>query len=331
MYPYDYSYHSPGVDDIEKKYRSTLSKTHVRSDRGDLGLHTFAGSHLHGGVPAAEKLTGPKPIPSKTHDLYAPINTRDYGKGYYDHLRAPSPEPRYRPSKFTSDPYTFPADTEYKTLPSKITTDYDNDLKKTTTTKTTVTERWVPLTTYIYNTPFHTYYYRSSPYSSYTYRTADDLYSYDYLDDYKRYSKTTTRTTSKNVDALDLSSSTTHEYKNWMSKCHEIKSQLDEVNKWVSDAETKIKTDITSSRNKIQSELAEVAMVVEDTAKYNEELHRAIKKQAKKIMDLSSQYEDINRNMSTVMDTLEKSRMRCQTLQSDLSSIQSSVSMKYRI
>lgn len=63
----------------------------------------------------------------------------------------------------------------------------------------------------------------------------------------------------------------------------DIQSQLDEVNKWVYEAETKLKSDVIGSRTKMESELAEVAMIVEDTAKYSEDLHRVIRKQAKQI------------------------------------------------
>ncbi|XP_054721364.1 uncharacterized protein LOC129231138 [Uloborus diversus] len=332
--------HAPG--DIERNYRNTLAKTNLRSDRRDLGLHTFTGSHLHGGTPPADrgsmpKTTGPR---STTQNLYEPVVT-GYGPGYYDHLRATSPEPRKRVPKTLPGDYVddigLPSsklrdlDFEYKTLPTKIYSDIDNGAK-TTTKKTTITEHWVPLTTHIYSTPYHTYYYKSSPFSSYTYRTADDLYSYDYLDDYKRYSKTTTTTKTRNVDALDLSTTTksNFDYKHYSEKCHEIQSQLDQVNKWVSDAESKIKNEVVTSRNKMQVDLAEVALIVEDTAKYNDELYRAIKKQSKQISDLNSQYDHLNRNISDVVDMLEKSRQRCQTLQSDISSVKSVMEQTYK-
>lgn len=325
----------PRVTDVERKYRTTLSKTNLRSDRGDLRLYTFAGSNLHGGAPAVDRVQAPKIKGRTTPNLYAPIGETPYGgERFYDHLRATTPEPRKRPARSSpllDEPtyeYTRPSrivtDFEYKTLPSRISADYDTDSKKTIT-KTTTTETWVPLTTYIYNTPFHTYYYKATPYSSYTYRTADDLYSYNYVDDYKRYSTTTTKTTSKNIDALDLSMTSKYDYSSYTEKCSKIQSQLDEVSRWMSEAESKIKNEVVTSRNRIQTDLAEVAAIVNDTAKYNDELHSAIRRQAKQITSLSSQYQDINRNISDVLDTLDKTKARCQTLQSELSSMQSSV------
>lgn len=62
-----------------------------------------------------------------------------------------------------------------------------------------------------------------------------------------------------------------------------IQSQLDEVNRWMSDAESKIKNEVVTSRSRMQADLAEVAAIVNDTAKYNDELHSAIRKQAKQI------------------------------------------------
>jgi len=340
-YRYGTSLYSPSVDDVEKNYRTTLSKTNLRSDRGDLGLYTFAGSNLHGGAPANEKLSVPRSrsglggTPRSTtgggynRDLYAPINPLEYGKGYYDHLRASSPERRTRSKP---EPYynlKLDGSDEYKTVPTLISME---DLgPKTVTKKTTTTEHWVPLTTHIYHTPYHSYYYHSSPYSSYTYRTADDLYNYSYVDDYKRYAKTTT--TTKNIDALDLSVSKSYEKSNfnqYSEKCREIQSQLDEVNKWVSEAESKLKSEVTSSRSKMQSELAEVALIVEDTAKYNDDLHRVIKKQAKQISQLGAQYDEINRHLVDISDTVEKSRVRCQSLQSDLSSVHTAIEMSIK-
>lgn len=219
----------PVYDSIERKYRTTLSKTNLRSDRGDLRLYTFAGSHLHGGAPVAEKPMAQRLKGNKNVDLYAPLADTPYTRGgFYDHLRATTPPPRSRvpkssalrddPLDYGTGPTRFVSDIEYKTVPSRF--DYlESELRKPTTkTTTTVTERWVPLTTYIYHTPFHSYYYKSSPYMSYTYRTADDLYSYNYLDDYKRYATTTTKTTTKNIDALDLSTSTKFDYSSYAEK-----------------------------------------------------------------------------------------------------------------
>lgn len=223
---YGDSYH--GYDDVERNYRSTLSKTNLRSDRGDLRMYTFAGSHLHGGAPAADKVLGVKTKGSQTSNLYAPLRETLYGGHYYDHLRATSPEPRKRtkratPLEVANEPieYNRPAwptsfDMEYKTLPTRLS-DID-DSRKTTKVTTTTTESWVPLTTHIYHTPFHTYYYKSTPYSSYTYRTADDLYNYNYVDDYKRYSTMTTKSTTKNVDALDLSTTSRFDYNSYVEK-----------------------------------------------------------------------------------------------------------------
>ncbi|XP_015921765.1 uncharacterized protein [Parasteatoda tepidariorum] len=334
-YRYGTSLYSPSVGDVERNYRTTLSRTNLRSDRGDLGMYTFAGSNLHGGTPGYEKLSTPVYSSSGVksggggaynHDLYAPINTRDYDKSYYDHLRAQSPERRSRPPK--PDPYyDLPLDGSYKTIPTKISISDDLGPRKVTK-KVTTTEQWVPLTTHFYHTPNHSYYYYSSPYSSYTYRTLDDhdLYSYDYVNDFKRYATTSTKTTTKNIDSLDLSVSD-KSYELYSEKCHSIKSQLDEVNKWISEAESKLKSEVVSSRSRMQSELAEVALIVEDTAKYNDDLHRVIKKQAKQISQLGTQQEDINRHLVDIMDSIEKSRTRCQSLQSDLSSVETALQM----
>jgi len=335
MYGDNYSFGTSLYDNTERNYRTSLSKTNLRSDRGDLRLYTFAGSHLHGGAPAVEKVLAPRIKGSTTHNLYAPLGETPYVRGgYYDHLRATTPEPRKRTTKsspLTEEPLEYSItrpryttfDSEYKTLPTRLS-DIDSNLRKNTKVTTTTTESWVPLTTYIYNTPYHTYYYKSTPYSSYSYRSADDLYSYDYVDDYKRYATTTTKTTTKNVDALDLSTTTKFDYSSYADKCSKIQSQLDEVSKWMTEAETKIKSEVVTSRNKLQTDLAQVATIVEDTAKYNDELHNAIRKQSKQISSLGRQYEDINRNISDVLDTLDRSKARCQTLQSELSSMQSS-------
>ncbi|CAL1286227.1 unnamed protein product [Larinioides sclopetarius] len=379
-YRYGTSLYSPSLNDFERSYRTSLSKTHVRSDRGDLGMYTFAGSNIHGGTPAAERIQGTK-VRGYNPDLYAPLNTGEYGKGYYDHLRASTPPPRARSSKMSDlyeplnpteyhphyydhlrasspeprarkgpIPYYDLQESPYNTRPYKMTSDYtydgtkktssadysydfyshDDSGKKTTTKKTTTTEYWVPLTTHIYHTPYHTYFYRATPFSSYTYRTADDLYNYNFLDDYKRYSKTTT-TTSKNVDALDLSVSKSYEksdYSHYSQKCQEIQSQLNEVNKWILDAETKLKSEVVSTRSKIQSELAEVTSILDETAKYSDDLHSVIRKQAKQISSLNKEYNDVNRNLVDIADVLERSRSRCQTLQSELSSVQSVIETK---
>jgi len=202
-YSYGNSLYEPGMNDIEKNYRTTLSRTNLRSDRGDLGLYTFAGSNLHGGAPANEKHQAPKiKGGATTRNLYEPLGSTPYGKGYYDHLRAVSPEPRRRIPKSSTlmddadlyptgrTDYHLPSrvtyDTEYKTLPSRLS-DYDSDLKRTTRKTTTET-------------------------------TADDLYSYNYVDDYKRYATTSTKTTSRNIDSMDAKITSKLDYSSYLDK-----------------------------------------------------------------------------------------------------------------
>lgn len=58
---------------------------------------------------------------------------------------------------------------------------------------------------------------------------------------------------------------------------------MEEVNRWVSEAETKLKSEVVSSRSQLQSELAQVSMVIDETARYNDELAEAIRKQARQL------------------------------------------------
>lgn len=228
-YKYGSSLYSHTSEDIEKNYRDTLSRTHLRSDRGDLGLYTFSGSHLHGGVPAADTGSGLKSSSSgskaATNDLYAPLSF-GYGREYYNHLRADYQKPKARdvPPPKASD--YFHASTlsdspisgsDLKTHTAKSTTAYD-DAKKTVTT-TTTTERWVPLNSYLYGTYSPSYYYYSSlPHTSTrTYKTTDDLYT---SDDYQYFKSATSK--SRNLDALDLNVSSysmdKFDYNCWMEK-----------------------------------------------------------------------------------------------------------------
>ncbi|GBM19631.1 hypothetical protein AVEN_107302-1 [Araneus ventricosus] len=111
-------------------------------------------------------------------------------------------------------------------------------------------------------------------------------------------------------------------------RSQEIQSQLNEVNKWIYDAETKLKSEVVSTRSKIQSELAEVTSILDETAKYSDDLHKVIRKQAKQISSLNKEYDDVNRHLVDISDVLERSRSRCQTLQSELSSVQSVIETK---
>lgn len=336
-YRYGTSLYSSTAEEIEKKYHESLSRTYMRSDRKDLGLSTFSGSQLQGGLPATQddSAIGTKSGGSKKSypDLYAPMSF-GYGRSYYNHLRGSS-EPRTISKKTESKKSSHYTATEESTkdIKSSSTTtlnkisktsassDYDT-LNKTVTT-TTTTERWVPLSHYLYPSTT-SYYYYTEPEA----QTTSGMY---FGDDVK-VKKTISSKIKRDLEALDLSTSSAYtseklasskfDYSFWTEKCREIQSHLDHVNRWVGDAESKIKNDLVGARNKMFSELSEVSTLVEDTTKYNEELQRIIKRQAKQITDLHSQHDDINRHLAEVNENLEKSRARCQGLQSELANVQ---------
>lgn len=62
-----------------------------------------------------------------------------------------------------------------------------------------------------------------------------------------------------------------------------LQSEIDVLNGLIGETEEKIKKESTVVKNKLNQEVADIMMALDDQDRHNADLHKAIKKQAKQI------------------------------------------------
>ncbi|XP_067142692.1 paramyosin, short form-like [Centruroides vittatus] len=267
-YKFGNSLYSGTLDSIEKKYHETLRQTHVRSDRPDLAMTSFAGSIVTSG-----------PLPT-TSD---PVVPRLRGGG-----SPSSPRPRVRPEM-------PPSLTESDFLGPRIRPlDFEITLPTT----------------------------RSA--------LADDEFFAE-IEDRKARRKRKKRI--ERADMMDqfaeeITQSQDSSY--WADKCRDLQHELEQVSQSLVEAESRIKSEVIGTKGKIQNELTELAMALDASNQQNLELQKVIKKQAKQVIELQSNYEDVQRHLQGTMEQLESSQRRCQILKSEIDNLRSCVEQPIR-
>lgn len=218
-YKYGNSLYSGAIDDIEKRYQASMSRTAFRSDRGDLGLTTFASSNI-----------------------------------------GSAPEPSSRPTTTTNDTeHTLmsPSFSAPSRSPPRSVLDVDMDLRKVRSSGDFGRLRAS---------------YRPTSWS-------DD----EDMDD-QSYSRRRRRMRQDRNDFLLGSPPTSGSGADYyLDKCRELKNELEALHGRVMDAEGRARNDCGTLRNKVQAEIADLSLQLEDTTSQNNELQKAVKRQAKQL------------------------------------------------
>ncbi|XP_065285601.1 uncharacterized protein [Dermacentor albipictus] len=261
-YKYGNSLYSGALDDIEKRYQASLSRTTFRSDRGDLGLSTFSSSNI-----------GSAPEPSAGRPATAATNESDHA------LLSPS--------------FSAPSRSPVRSM-----LDADHDLRKARSQGDFGRLRSSAL--------------RPNSWS-------DE----EALLDEQSYTRRRRRRKDRN-DFL-LSSPTVAAGENidyYFDKCRELKNELEALHGRVLDAEARARSEAGTLRNKVHTEIAELSVQLEDTTAQNNELQKAVKRQAKQLM---AYCDEMQRHMQGAVDDLSTANKRCLDLQNEVDSLRSNL------
>ncbi|XP_067120530.1 LOW QUALITY PROTEIN: uncharacterized protein [Centruroides vittatus] len=328
MYDHNYRYgtglYSGALDDVERKYRQALFRAHLDSNRPYYGSYDSYMSPSKLYWPSTTSVRrGPV---KKTYYYYDMPYYSFHYPSYYSSYLSPYAY-SYRPYKYyTPTSYYYYSDPNYyyysHYYPTKQWSypgyydllDYDYDLKKSvpprifedatrwTTSYKKSDDYWVPLSSYLYRSP-----------------SATDLTELD-LKSKKRW---------RELDELEwqLKSGKLDSYSSlvWADKCHDFQTKIDSLTKRLNEAELAIKGDVYGSGSKFQSDLTDLAYQLEGTYRQNEEMLKVIKKQAKQLTELHSNYDGVNHQMQEATFYLQNCSEKCRCLQKELDELRSSV------
>lgn len=94
--------------------------------------------------------------------------------------------------------------------------------------------------------------------------------------------------------------------------------EIDQLNSRLVEAETKLKTEVTRIRKKMQVTITELEMTLDVSNRNNIELQKSIKKQSMQLQELQSMYDETQRQLQITLDQYGAAQRRLQSLAAEL-------------
>lgn len=89
------------------------------------------------------------------------------------------------------------------------------------------------------------------------------------------------------------------------------------------EAETRLKTEVTRIKKKLQIQITELEMSLDSANKLNIDLQKTIKKQSLQLTEITTHYEEVQRQLQVTLDQLSVSQRRVQALTAEAEEIRS--------
>ncbi|KAH0539553.1 hypothetical protein KQX54_005496 [Cotesia glomerata] len=107
----------------------------------------------------------------------------------------------------------------------------------------------------------------------------------------------------------------------YMDKSKQTSIEIEQLNARVVEAETKLKTEVTRIKKKLQIQITELELSLDVANKNNIDLQKTIKKQSLTLTELQSHYDEVQRQLSVTLDQLGISQRRLQSLTAEIEEI----------
>lgn len=109
---------------------------------------------------------------------------------------------------------------------------------------------------------------------------------------------------------------------------HSIRSkqtsiEIEQLNARVIEAETRLKTEVTRIKKKLQIQITELEMSLDVANKTNIDLQKVIKKQSLQLTELQAHYEDVQRQLQATLDQYAVAQRRLAGLNGELEEVRS--------
>jgi chromosome segregation ATPase len=97
--------------------------------------------------------------------------------------------------------------------------------------------------------------------------------------------------------------------------------EIEQLNARVVEAETKLKTEITRIKKKMQIHITELEMSLDVANKTNIDLQKVIKKQSLQLTELQAHYDDVQRQLQQTLDSYSVAQRRLQSLTGEIEEV----------
>lgn len=87
------------------------------------------------------------------------------------------------------------------------------------------------------------------------------------------------------------------------------------------EAETRLKTEVTRIKKKLQIQITELEMSLDSANKLNIDLQKTIKKQSLQLTEITAHYDEVQRQLQVTLDQLSASQRKIQALTAEVEEI----------
>jgi DNA repair exonuclease SbcCD ATPase subunit len=107
-----------------------------------------------------------------------------------------------------------------------------------------------------------------------------------------------------------------------VSVCSKATSiEIEQLNARVVEAETRLKTEVTRIKKKLQIQITELEMSLDSANKTNIDLQKTIKKQSLQLTELTAHYDEVQRQLQVTLDQLSISQRKIQAFTAEIEEI----------
>ncbi|KAH1010678.1 hypothetical protein HUJ05_004935 [Dendroctonus ponderosae] len=108
---------------------------------------------------------------------------------------------------------------------------------------------------------------------------------------------------------------------NYIDQSKATSIEIEQLNARVVEAETRLKTEVTRIKKKLQIQITELEMSLDSANKTNLNLQQTIKKQSFQLTEIQAHYEEIQRQLQVTLDQLSVASRRVQALTAEAEEI----------
>jgi DNA repair exonuclease SbcCD ATPase subunit len=117
-----------------------------------------------------------------------------------------------------------------------------------------------------------------------------------------------------------------------VSVCSKATSiEIEQLNARVVEAETRLKTEVTRIKKKLQIQITELEMSLDSANKTNIDLQKTIKKQSLQLTELTAHYDEVQRQLQVTLDQLSISQRKIQAFTAEIEEIRATTNLYVQI
>ena len=105
---------------------------------------------------------------------------------------------------------------------------------------------------------------------------------------------------------------------NFYSSSKQTSIEIEQLNARVIEAETKLKSEVQRIKKKFQITITELEMSLDVANKTNIDLQKTIKRQSLQLVEITAQYEELQRQLQTTIDQYSIAQRRIQSMAGEL-------------